>query len=330
VGQKRPLSWSSDGRFLLVSEIDPKMTFDLWVLPMTGERKPAPWLNTPFTETLGQFSPDGRWIAYQSNESGSFEIYVQPFSATGAKWQISTQGGSQPRWRADGKELFFIAPDTKVMAATVTSSATTFVAAPPVALFQTRIVNPSATQKHLYAVSRDGRFLINELAEDSTPTPITLEAAVVSARPVRGAEAPGADQVAFLCLIKCRHHNSMASDGTALAFARKPSDGPMSPMTFVLFSYLQRGTIFAIRPEYRSLRIKFNIRLSAPQVTTGPIAAPVCRDCSHRHICKLPKKRRSLNRFCGLVVNHSHQVIQCGNLGYFSTGSRTRFRLTGW
>jgi hypothetical protein len=126
-------------------------------------------------ETGGQFSPDGRWVAYQSDESGRFEIYVQPFPAASAKWQISTGGGTMPRWRADGKELFFIAPDTKLMAAAVTASGTTFEAAPPVALFQTRIVGgPGQILKHQYAVSRDGRFLINETAEASTATPITL------------------------------------------------------------------------------------------------------------------------------------------------------------
>jgi eukaryotic-like serine/threonine-protein kinase len=174
MGQKRPLSWSSDGRFLLFSEIDPK-SIDLWMLPLTGDRKPSPWLNTPFNETGAQFSPDGRWVAYQSDESGSFEIYVQPFPAAGAKWQISTGGGTMPRWRTDGKELFFIAPDAKLMAAAVTTSGTTFEAASPVALFQTRIVGgPNQILKHQYAVSREGRFLINEPAEGSTTTPITL------------------------------------------------------------------------------------------------------------------------------------------------------------
>jgi eukaryotic-like serine/threonine-protein kinase len=138
-------------------------------------RKPSPWLNTPFRETLGQFSPDGRWIAYQSDESGLFEIYVQPFPAAGAKWQISTQGGSMPRWRADGKELFYIAPDAKMMAAAVTASGDTFEASPPAALFQTHIAG-GFTQilKHQYAISRDGRFLIVEPIENSAPTPITL------------------------------------------------------------------------------------------------------------------------------------------------------------
>ena len=142
---------------------------------MMGDRKPVPWLNTPFAETGGQFSPDGRWVAYQSNESGPFEIYVQPFPDRECKWQISTNGGTMPRWRTDGKELFFIAPDAKLMAAAVAASDTTFEAAPPVALFQTRIVGRShAIIKHQYAVSRDGRFLINHLPEESTATPITL------------------------------------------------------------------------------------------------------------------------------------------------------------
>jgi len=172
---KIPLSWSPDGRFLLFYDVDPKTDFDLWTLPLTGDEKPSPWLDTPFTETLGQFSPDGRWIAYQSNESGQFEIYVQSFPVASGKWQISTQGGTQPRWRADGKELFFIAPDLKLMAAGVIASTATFDATPPVALFQTRIVGgPNQFAKHQYAVSRDGRFLIIEPLEEPTATPITL------------------------------------------------------------------------------------------------------------------------------------------------------------
>jgi hypothetical protein len=160
---------------LLFSVIDPKTNLDLWTLPLTAEGKPSPWLNTPFIETLGQFSPDGRWVAYQSNESGALEIYVQPFPAASAKWQISTNGGGMPRWRPDGKELFFIAPDAKLMAAAVTASNTTFEATSPVPLFQTRVVGgPGQILKHQYAVSRDGRFLINEPAGGSAPTPITL------------------------------------------------------------------------------------------------------------------------------------------------------------
>jgi serine/threonine protein kinase len=173
--QKGPLQWSSDGRFLLFWETDPKTGFDLWTMPMTGDRKPLPWVNAPFTESGGQFSPDGRWVAYQSDETGRAEIYVQPFPAAGAKWQVSTNGGTMPRWRPDGKELFFIAPDSKLMAATVTISGTTFQAASPVALFQTRIAGGFGNiLKHNYAVSGDGRFLINVPTEASSPSPVTL------------------------------------------------------------------------------------------------------------------------------------------------------------
>jgi eukaryotic-like serine/threonine-protein kinase len=172
-GNKTPLSWSSNGGFLLFYQVDPKTSFDLWIQPLTGDGTPSPWLSTPFTEAGAQFSPDGRWVAYQSNESGQFEIYVQPFPAASAKWQISTQGGTMPRWRADGRELFFIATDAKLMAAAVTASGTTFETAPPVALFQTRITGGSQIVKHQYAVAGD-RFLINEPAETSTTAPITL------------------------------------------------------------------------------------------------------------------------------------------------------------
>jgi eukaryotic-like serine/threonine-protein kinase len=137
--QKVPNSWSADGHFLLYGEDNPKTARDLWALPMRGDRKPIPVVNSPFYEGNGEFSPDGRWVAYHSNESGRFEIYVVPFPAGGGKWQIST-GGISPRWRRDGKELFFIAPDGQMMAPTVSAAGTSFEAAPRVALFQTRIV----------------------------------------------------------------------------------------------------------------------------------------------------------------------------------------------
>ena len=94
------------------------------MLPLFGEHKPFPFVNTSFDEALGQFSPDGRWVAYHSNESGRHEVYVQPFPGPGGKWQISTSGGIEPRWRRDGKELFYIAPDGKLMAAPIQSAGT--------------------------------------------------------------------------------------------------------------------------------------------------------------------------------------------------------------
>ena len=140
---------------------------------MTGnDRKPGVVVNTPFREATGQFSSDGRWVAYETDESGRSEIVVQPFPAPSGKWQLSTGGGTQPRWRADGKELYFIAPDGTLVAVTVAASGSTFEAGKPVALFPTRL--QILSDKAQYAVSRDGRFLMNQTREESTAVPITL------------------------------------------------------------------------------------------------------------------------------------------------------------
>ena len=113
-----PLDWSMDGRFLLYYQDGGKTGADLWALPMTGDdRNPIAVANTPFEEITGEFSPDGRWVAYETNESGRFEIVVQPFPNPTGKWQVSTSGGMRPRWRADGRELYFVALDGKLMAA---------------------------------------------------------------------------------------------------------------------------------------------------------------------------------------------------------------------
>jgi Tol biopolymer transport system component len=167
---KTPDDWSSDGRFLLYNENNGK-TSDVLALPLQGDRKPIPVATSPFSENNGQFSPDGRWVAYQSDESGQFEIYVVPFPPGAGKWQVSTGGGVSPRWRHDSKEIFFIAPDRKMMAAAVSASGTSFEAAPPFALFQTLITGGGKQQ---YAVSSDGRFLINVATADSASSPITL------------------------------------------------------------------------------------------------------------------------------------------------------------
>ena len=171
---KAPQDWSKDGRFLLYREADPKTGRDLWALPVTGnDRKPIVVVKTPFEELNGQFSPDGRWVAYETNESGRFEIAVQPFPAATGKWQVSTDGGIQPRWRADGKELYFVAPDGKLMAASITAGAA-FAAGTPAALFPAALAPGSGSQKQQYAVSRDGRFLISQVVEASSAAPITL------------------------------------------------------------------------------------------------------------------------------------------------------------
>jgi serine/threonine protein kinase/Tol biopolymer transport system component len=166
--------WSKDGRFLLYSEGDPKTSRDLWALPLTGnDRKPIVVAKTRFEELNGQFSPDGRWVAYETNEFRQFEIVVQPFPEPSTKWQVSKGGGTQPRWRADGKELYFVAPDGKLMAASITSTGSTLVAGTPVALFPAALAPGLGTNRQEYAVSSDGRFLINQPVESSAP-PITL------------------------------------------------------------------------------------------------------------------------------------------------------------
>jgi Tol biopolymer transport system component len=170
---KNPLSWSPDGRFLLYSTgtASPKTGADLFVLPLSGDRKPQPFLQTPFNELGGQFSPDGRWIAYTSNESGKYEVYVQPYPGPGGKWQISTAGGGIPRWRRDGTEIFYIAPDYKLMAAGINGKGSSIEVGAVKPLFQTHMVG----NRHEYDVSADGqRFLVNSAPEQEASAPITV------------------------------------------------------------------------------------------------------------------------------------------------------------
>jgi dipeptidyl aminopeptidase/acylaminoacyl peptidase len=179
---KSPLDWSRDGRFLLFSMQDSKTATDLWVLPLMGERKPFAVLQSSFDEMEGQFSPDGRWLVYASNESGRYEIYVRTFPEAGGKWQISVAGGVQPRWRRDGHELFYVAPDTRLMAVPIRLAPDTHTldAGTPVPLFPTRLATGGniATAGFLartqYAVAPDGRFLMNIAADDAVTSPITI------------------------------------------------------------------------------------------------------------------------------------------------------------
>src|SRR5437870_6806636 len=176
---KAPTDWSSDGRFLLFRSNDPKTSYHLWVLPMSGDKKPFPFLKTPFEEGDGQFSPDGKWIGYQSNESGRFEIYVQPFPGPGEKFQVSNNGGAQPRWNKNGKEIFYVSLDSKMMATPVKLSpdGQSMETGTPAALFPVRIAGGpvSGVNKQQYAVSSDGqRFLVNLAVDEGAASPITL------------------------------------------------------------------------------------------------------------------------------------------------------------
>ena len=132
-----PNDWSSDGRLILYSGPDPKTRFDVRVLPLSGDRTPFSFSPTAAGESAGKLSPDGRWIAYTSSESGSSEVYVQSFPSGGGKRQVSTNGGVGPQWRGDGKELFYYARDGKLMAVAVSSGAT-FEAGAPLKLFEFR------------------------------------------------------------------------------------------------------------------------------------------------------------------------------------------------
>src|SRR6185295_17367166 len=111
------------GRFILYGTTGAATGADLWILPLSANAKPSPYLQTPFNEDQGQFSPDGKWIAYRSSESGRSEVYVAPFPGHSGKWQLSTTGGDWPRWRRDGKEIFYHqVSNNKLMVATVTAA----------------------------------------------------------------------------------------------------------------------------------------------------------------------------------------------------------------
>jgi len=178
---KAPLDWSRDGRFLLYGTQDPKTGSDLWALRMMGERKEFAVLQSRFEEIEGQFSPDGRWIAYASNEPRRYEIYIRAFPE-GGKWLVSTAGGRQPRWRRDGRELYYIAPDTRLMAVPIRPASDTHALEhdPPVPLFPTRLatganIAPAGfLARAQYAVAPDGRFLMNVAAADAVTSPITI------------------------------------------------------------------------------------------------------------------------------------------------------------
>ena len=146
--------WSRDGRFVIFENAGVRTAFDLWVLPLSGDRKPFPFLQTPASERNGKLSPDGRWFAYESDETGEYEIYVQTFPGKEGKWQVSDAGGTRPVWRRDGKELFFLSGIGQLMAVDVTSGAT-FEHGAPKALFETRAPVYAA-----FDVSSDGKRLL--------------------------------------------------------------------------------------------------------------------------------------------------------------------------
>ena len=161
--------WSRDGKHVLFGK-----TNELWYLSWP-ERVVKPLLQAKWTVQNAQFSPDGRWMAYASNETGKMEIYVSPFPNGNGKWQVSSGGGQEPRWRQDGKELFYLSADGKMTAVAVTTGPSVK-AGSPVALFQTHRRQPISSQDVFsYDVSGDGqRFLIATKLDETSAAPLAI------------------------------------------------------------------------------------------------------------------------------------------------------------
>ena len=173
---KSATDWSSDGAFLLFRSRGRETDWDIWAVPMNGKGTPFPVVKTTFEERDAQFSPDGRWIAYQSNRTGRFEIYVQPFRREGEATPISTSGGAQVRWSRDGRELFYLAADGRLTVVPISFPPNG--AAPaigvPAPLFAPPISSLRDIARHHYVVSDDGqRFLFDTLVEEAA-SPIVL------------------------------------------------------------------------------------------------------------------------------------------------------------
>ncbi len=168
-----PSDWSRDGRYILFDKIVGKGEA-IWAVPLFGDRKPFPYLQSQFNVGEGAFSPDGRWVAYVSDESGNDEVYVSPFPGGGSKWQVSQGGGEGPQWNRDGSALYYVAPGGKMMEASVKENGSAVEIGAPHQLFQDAMVANAAEDNIGYTVTPDGkRFLVDENG-GSSATPLTL------------------------------------------------------------------------------------------------------------------------------------------------------------
>jgi hypothetical protein len=182
-GENAPTSWSRDGRLLLLQVRDPNTRNDLWVLPLSTGAKPEPFLQSPYNEESGRFSPDGKWIAYASNESGRYEINVTAFPGPGRRWQVSAAGGTQPRWSPDGKEVFFLSAARHLMAAPVQARDGGLEIGPAKPVLEITYQVPGA----LYDVSPDGRrLLVITSPQPDDISPLTLRLNWLAAAPNGG------------------------------------------------------------------------------------------------------------------------------------------------
>lgn len=171
-----PYSWSPDGQFILHRYMNGGQ-FNFGVLPLAGDRKSRPFLPVPFNQTNAEVSRDGRWVAYHSNESGRYEVFVQTFPTPGGKWQVSRDGGMYPKWRGDGREIFYYGLDGQLMAVPVASGAALEVGS-AVPLFRAQMLNGPTTAvgfRAQYDVTPDGqRFLLNVPVEKAQTSSITV------------------------------------------------------------------------------------------------------------------------------------------------------------
>jgi Tol biopolymer transport system component len=164
-----PDDWSRDGLYLVY-----EYKGDVWALPypVSADSKPLRVTATPFTEGNARLSPDGRWVAYHSNQSGQLEVYIQSFPQPGIRQQVSTAGGQEPRWSADGKHLFYVTPDFTLMSVPTAPTPSSPGAGIPMRLFQTRMAIGGIGRN--YSVAADGRFLINVTTTNQVADPITV------------------------------------------------------------------------------------------------------------------------------------------------------------
>ena len=166
-----PTDWSRDGKFIIYQDQDPTNQLDLWALPLTGDRRPVALVRTAGADSFGQVSPDSRWLAYASSATGRTEVYVQAFPVARGKWQISTSGGTQPRWRRDGRELFYLAAGGELMAVPVNPGGESIENGIQVPLFA---MPAGFGVDFTYDVAADGRrFLVNTIVSD-TSQPIVV------------------------------------------------------------------------------------------------------------------------------------------------------------
>ncbi len=167
-----PSGFSPDGRTLVFHQQSQTTSWDVWALPLEGERKPTLLIGTPGVECCGALSPDGRFLAYVTDESGRAEVYVTPFPGAGRKWQVSSQGGGYPRWRKDGREIVYQALDGSVTAAAVSTAGDSFSVRSETALFRTRL--PVTVEYVLRPTEDAQRFLVVETIGEDVSLPLTV------------------------------------------------------------------------------------------------------------------------------------------------------------